>query len=76
MPKPQNPQLPLFELDSNDLAQQDKQKKAIPSKQETESDFGKYIVYVDESGDHSLQSIDENCPIFLLAFCVFHKRYY
>jgi hypothetical protein len=77
MPKSQNPQLPLFELDSNDLAQQqDKQKRVIPTQQETESEFGKYIVYVDESGDHSLQSIDQNYPIFVLAFCVFHKRHY
>lgn len=38
--------------------------------------FGKYIVYVDESGDHSLVSIDKNYPIFVLAFCIFHKRHY
>jgi hypothetical protein len=31
---------------------------------------------VDESGDHSLLSIDEHYPIFVLAFCVFHKRHY
>jgi hypothetical protein len=30
-----------------------------------------YIVYVDESGDHSLESIDESYPIFVLSFCVF-----
>lgn len=35
-----------------------------------------YIVYVDESGDHSLVSVDEGYPIFVLAFCVFHKEYY
>jgi hypothetical protein len=39
-------------------------------------DFGDYIVYVDESGDHSLTNIDTNYPVFVLAFCVFHKRYY
>lgn len=38
--------------------------------------FSKYIVYVDESGDHSLKSIDSQYPIFVLAFCVFHKQYY
>ncbi len=38
--------------------------------------FGQLIVYVDESGDHSLQSIDVQYPVFVLAFCVFHKRYY
>lgn len=31
---------------------------------------------MDESGDHSLQSIDDNYPLFVLAFCVFHKRHY
>lgn len=38
--------------------------------------FSDYIVYVDESGDHSLTNIDENYPVFVLAFCVFHKRHY
>lgn len=38
--------------------------------------FGKYIVFVDESGDHSLTSVDEKYPVFVLAFCVFHKRHY
>lgn len=38
--------------------------------------FSDYIVYVDESGDHSLTNIDENYPVFVLAFCIFHKRYY
>lgn len=35
-----------------------------------------YIVYVDESGDHSLTSINPDYPVFVLAFCVFHKRHY
>jgi hypothetical protein len=35
-----------------------------------------YIVYVDESGDHSLTSIDKGYPIFVLSFCVFEKEYY
>lgn len=35
-----------------------------------------YVVYVDESGDHSLQSIDASFPVFVLAFCVFHKKHY
>lgn len=38
--------------------------------------FSDYIVYVDESGDHGLHSIDPNYPVFVLAFCIFHKRYY
>lgn len=35
-----------------------------------------YVVYVDESGDHGLKSIDPQFPVFVLAFCVFHKRHY
>ena len=38
--------------------------------------FSDYIVYVDESGDHSLASIDKDYPYFVLAFCVFHKQSY
>lgn len=60
-------QLPLFEFDGSNS-------KKLDSK--GDSEFSKYIVYVDESGDHSLQSVDDNYPIFVLAFCVFHKRHY
>jgi hypothetical protein len=35
--------------------------------------FSDYVVYVDESGDHSLQSIDPDFPVFSLAFCIFKK---
>ncbi len=38
--------------------------------------FSDYIVYVDESGDHGLQTLDPNYPLFVLAFCIFHKRHY
>lgn len=38
--------------------------------------FSNYIVYVDESGDHSLASIDPDYPIFVLAFCIFNKQNY
>lgn len=40
------------------------------------SSFSKYIVYVDESGDNSLSHIDSNYPLFVLAFCIFHKEHY
>jgi hypothetical protein len=43
---------------------------------QTSSKFSDYIVYVDESGDHSLASIDADYPVFVLALCVFHKRHY
>jgi hypothetical protein len=35
-----------------------------------------YIVYVDESGDHGLVSIDPEYPVFVLAFCIFRKQEY
>lgn len=44
---------------------------SAPTKQ-----FSSYIVYVDESGDHGLQTLDENYPVFVLSFFVFHKGHY
>ncbi|KAK2701806.1 hypothetical protein QYM36_019561 [Artemia franciscana] len=38
--------------------------------------FSDYIVYVDESGDHGLKTIDPNYPVFVLAFCIFRKSDY
>ncbi|HET8899487.1 MAG TPA: DUF3800 domain-containing protein [Rhodanobacteraceae bacterium] len=35
-----------------------------------------FIIYVDESGDHSLESIDPEYPVFVLSFCVFRKSSY
>lgn len=60
-------QLPLFESEVVSLP---------PTKQPEVTPFSKYIVYVDESGDHGLKTIDNNYPLFVLAFCVFHKRHY
>ncbi|MEA2604401.1 MAG: hypothetical protein QOF89_5393 [Acidobacteriota bacterium] len=40
------------------------------------SEHSDYIVYVDESGDHGLLSIDPQYPVFVLAFCIFHKEEY
>lgn len=39
-------------------------------------DFSDYIVYVDESGDHDLLKINSKYPVFVLSFCIFHKKYY
>jgi len=47
-----------------------------PKAQSNNSRFSDYIVYVDESGDHSLASIDSDYPVFVLALCIFHKRHY
>lgn len=33
--------------------------------------FGDYVVYVDESGDHSLTNVNPQFPVFVLAFCIF-----
>lgn len=38
--------------------------------------FSDFVFYADESGDHSLTSIDSTYPIFALALCAFHKRVY
>lgn len=76
------PSLPLGEPEQGHSETTKVEAPAVASKNEQESDdykddkFSKYIVYVDESGDHSLQSIDPQYPIFVLAFCVFHKRHY
>lgn len=35
-----------------------------------------YIAYVDESGDHSLKTIDPDYPVFVLSFCLFKKLDY
>jgi len=39
----------------------------------TDSD---YIIFADESGDHSLTSINPDYPIFVLCFCIVRKDYY
>lgn len=40
------------------------------------TEFSDYIVYVDESGDHSLSSVDPSFPVFSLSFCVVKKLDY
>ena len=35
---------------------------------------GEFIVFVDESGDHSLENVSDEYPIFVLALCVFRKE--
>lgn len=39
-------------------------------------EFSDYIVYVDESGNIDMLNNDKDFPVFVLAFCVFHKKYY
>lgn len=47
-----------------------------PLTQSNPKRFSDYVVYVDESGDHSLASINPDFPVFVLALCVIHKRHY
>ena len=68
-------QLPLFTFDT-DVKALATEPTADDEIREEESPFSRHIVYVDESGDHNLQSIDQSYPVFVLAFCVFHKRHY
>ena len=38
--------------------------------------YSNFVAYVDESGDHGMQTVDASYPLFVLAFCVFYKRHY
>ena len=60
MPDLEDRQLPLFSENSS---------RRHPS----ETPFSKYIVYVDESGDHSMEKIDNQYPLFVLVHPV--KRF-
>lgn len=42
----------------------------------TSPNYSDYIIFVDESGDHGLQSIDTNYPIFSLIFVLIQKTDY
>ena len=35
-----------------------------------------YVLFLDESGDHNLSSIDKNFPAFCVAGCAFERKYY
>jgi len=35
-----------------------------------------YLVFVDESGDHGLDKIDPQYPVFVLLFCLVEKTAY
>jgi len=41
-----------------------------------EQQYGDYLVFVDESGDHGLATIDPSYPIFVLVFCLIKKADY
>jgi hypothetical protein len=50
--------------------------KKPPPKPRPKNPYSDLVVYVDESGDHSLESVDPQYPVFVLAFCVFYKKHY
>jgi Protein of unknown function (DUF3800) len=38
--------------------------------------YSKWIVYVDESGNYNTDTFEKDYPVFVLAFCIFHKENY
>lgn len=40
------------------------------------NEYSDYIIYVDESGDHALNTIDPDYPVFVLTFSIFNKQDY
>ena len=38
--------------------------------------YSDFVIYVDESGDHTLDAIDRDYPVFVLDFCIFRKDHY
>lgn len=65
-----NEQFSLFDT-PQDAAEEEQKSSLRPAGEQSN-----FIVYVDESGDHGMQTVDQNYPIFVLAFCVFYKRHY
>lgn len=63
-------QFSLFDVEAEPTAEAAGEVKAPTGK------FSNFIVYVDESGDHSMTAIDTKYPVFVLSFCVFYKRHY
>lgn len=38
--------------------------------------YSDHIIYIDESGDHGLKTIDPEYPVFVLPCCIFRKSHY
>lgn len=45
-------------------------------KMQATRNFSDYLIFVDESGDHGLTTINPENPVFVLAFCIFKKSDY
>ncbi|NPT41779.1 DUF3800 domain-containing protein [Paraburkholderia sp. 1N] len=69
-PTPMPQQFSLFNDEPQHDADDDAGETSVPGK------YSNFVVYVDESGDHGMQTLDANYPVFVLAFCVFYKRNY
>jgi hypothetical protein len=69
-PTPMPQQFSLFNDEPQHDADDDAGETSVPGK------YSNFVVYVDESGDHGMQTLDANYPVFVLAFCVFYKRHY
>lgn len=41
-----------------------------------ERELGDYIIYADESGDHSMEELYKDYPVFVLALCIFKVQEY
>ena len=39
-------------------------------------EFSDFVVYVDESGDHNLETQEDEYDMFVLSFCIFSKPLY
>lgn len=53
---------------------------ALPPEEQTAlaqaSQFSNWVVYVDESGNYNTDTYSNEYPVFVLAFCIFHKKNY
>lgn len=63
-------QFSLFEIDHGSDVE-DAKSSAPPA-----GKFSNFVVYVDESGNHGMQNVDPDYPLFVLAFCIFYKKHY
>ena len=62
--------------ESDDEAMVSAMEAPVVSRDSVIPKYSNFVVYVDESGDHGMQKLDDKYPVFVLAFCVFHKGHY
>ena len=58
------------------LAKPVKPRDPTPMTEPASMPFSDYIVFVDETGDHGMANVNQDYPLFGLAFCVFKKSDY